>query len=149
VSLGAQEREAIRAESGLVEQFAAHLERLGHETRSVVIRIDREVIRADLFDQTERVLYEAKAVPDRQKIRMAIGQLMDYGRFVIPKPQYRVLLPSQPSPDLCRLLAVAGIGATWRESRDEWRDVDPSSLVSLGAPSSPESSSFAHEPTSR
>jgi len=31
-----------------------------------------------LFDNTDRVLYEAKAAPERQKIRMAIGQLLDY-----------------------------------------------------------------------
>jgi hypothetical protein len=133
VSQDAKEREALRAESGLVERFKAYLEQLGHATSSVVIQIDRENIRADLFDRTERILYEAKATPDRSKIRMAIGQLLDYGRFIAPKPQCRVLLPSQPNPDLCQLLALAGIGATWSE-RDGWRDVDPSALASLGAP---------------
>lgn len=134
VSQEAKEREALRTESGLVQRFAVYLEQLGHETSGVVIQVDREVIRADLFDQTGRVLYEAKATPDRFKIRMAIGQLLDYGRFITPKPQLRVLLPSQPNADLCQLLALAGVGATWSE-RDGWRDLDPSTRASLGASS--------------
>lgn len=44
----------------------------------------------------------------------------------------RVLLPSEPNPDLCQLLASAGIGATW-PGPDGWRSVDASAPTSHGA----------------
>jgi hypothetical protein len=125
----AMEREALRFESGLVWRFASYLGHMGHETSSIVIHVDHEVIRADLFDNTDRVLYEAKAAPERQKIRMAIGQLLDYARFIVPEPRLRVLVPAEPNHDLCRLLAVARIGATWPEN-EGWRHFDPAALDS-------------------
>ena len=126
----AKEREALRIESALVQQFTGYLEQMGHQTSGVKVRIDEEeVIRADLFDITTRVLYEAKASPDRQKIRMAIGQLLDYKRLLEPQPQLRVLVPGPPKPDLCRLLAGVGIGATWPE-HDGWCDMEPDALGS-------------------
>jgi hypothetical protein len=127
VSQNAMEREALRFESRLVRRFASYLGHMGHETSSVVIHLDHEVIRADLFDSTDRVLYEAKAAPERQKIRMAIGQLLDYARFIVPEPRLRVLVPTEPNHDLRRLLAVARIGATWPE-REGWRHFDPDAL---------------------
>ena len=51
---------------------------------------------------------EAKGSVGRAAIRMAIGQLIDYSRFV-EKPQCSVLLPEKPSEDLLELLAAAGI----------------------------------------
>jgi hypothetical protein len=128
-SLDAQEREALRVESALVKQFAGHLEQMGREISSVAVRVDQELIRADLLDRTEGVLYEAKASADRQKIRMAIGQLLDYRRFVNPHPRLRVPVPVRPSPDLCALLAGAGIGATWPDN-DGWCDMEPDALGS-------------------
>jgi hypothetical protein len=45
---------------------------------------------------------------------MAIGQLMDYRRFVQPSARLAVLLPSKPRDDLSDLLA--GIqGVVWRD----------------------------------
>ncbi len=129
ISQNAMEREALRAESALVRRFASYLEQIGHETSGVVVQVEQEVIRADLFDRSELILYEAKASADRQKIRMAIGQLLDYRRFIVPEPQLRVLVPAQPNPDLCRLLAVAGVGAAWPEG-DGWCDRDHATLAS-------------------
>ena len=61
---------------------------------------------------------------------MAIGQLLDYRRFVTPQPQLRVLVPEPPSHDLRRLLAAVGIGAVWPE-REGWQDVEPDLLESV------------------
>jgi hypothetical protein len=95
----------------------------------MVIQVGKEVIRADLFDATEHILYEAKASPDRQKLRMAIGQLLDYERFVRPQPRLRVLLPGQPSPDLQELLVLTGIGFAWPD-QGGWRCSDPAAPIS-------------------
>ena len=95
-----------------------------HGSRRIDITVDQEVIRVDLFDRTTGVLYEAKASPDRQKIRMAIGQLLDYQRFVTPQPQLRVLVPELPKQDLRRLLAAVGIGVVWPD-REGWQEVGP------------------------
>jgi hypothetical protein len=129
-SQDATEREAYRIESALVQQFARYLRQKGHEPSRVDITVDQEVIRADLYDRTTDVLYEAKASPDRRKLRMAIGQLLDYRRFVTPQPQLRVLVPEPPNQDLCRLLAAVGIGAAWPE-REGWQEVEPDRLGSV------------------
>jgi hypothetical protein len=125
----AEVKQALRLESELVQQFAQHLEEKGHAPSGVAVAVGTEVIRADLLDHTDGVLYEAKASPDRERIRAAIGQLYDYRRFIVPAPKLRVLLPTRPNRDLCVLLAMAGIGATWRDGA-EWKDADPAALTS-------------------
>ncbi|HTY30040.1 hypothetical protein [Mycobacterium sp.] len=37
---------------------------------------------SDLADVTENILYEAKGSVDRVSVRLALGQVLDYGRFV-------------------------------------------------------------------
>ena len=65
----------------------------------------------DLYDATTGTLIEAKGSAERNSIRMAIGQLADYKRFVDGgKPRHvAVLLPTQPRPDLQDLLKRQGI----------------------------------------
>jgi hypothetical protein len=49
----------------------------------------------------------------REAIRMAIGQLADYGRFVSGDPRAAVLVPEEPRGDLLALLKGQGIAAIW------------------------------------
>jgi hypothetical protein len=65
----------------------------------------------DLYNRTTGELVEAKATATRADVRMAIGQLADYARFVEPDPRRVVLLPEEPSGDLLDLLAAEGISA--------------------------------------
>ena len=69
-------------------------------------RIARHLIRpegeakpmfSDLYDATRNNLLEAKGTVTREAIRMAIGQLADYRRFVDPRPSCGVLLPERRS----------------------------------------------------
>ena len=69
-------------------------------------------------------LVEAKGTVERNAIRLAIGQLADYKRFVddgAPK-HLAVLVPSEPREDLRKLLAGEGIeviypeGSTFKDS---------------------------------
>jgi hypothetical protein len=64
----------------------------------------------DLYNKTTNELVEAKGTCSRQDIRMAIGQLADYRRFVRSPPRCVILLPQAPAPDLIDLLEQEGIG---------------------------------------
>jgi hypothetical protein len=68
------------------------------------------ILYADLFNMATRELVEAKADCDRESIRMAIGQLADYRRFIEGEVICKVLLPAKPLGDLVDLLAHEGIG---------------------------------------
>jgi hypothetical protein len=59
----------------------------------------------DLFNEITNELIEAKASCRRQDIRMAIGQMADYRRFLDPPPSCKVLLPEPPASDLLELLS--------------------------------------------
>jgi hypothetical protein len=70
---------------------------------------------SDIFHKRRRQLIEAKASTSRGDIRMAIGQLADYARFIEPPLDRAILLPAKPSQDLVELLNRQGISAIWRE----------------------------------
>jgi hypothetical protein len=57
------------------------------------------------------MLVEAKGTVERNAIRMAVGQLADYKRFLDDGKlnHLAVLLPSEPRQDLCDLLISQGI----------------------------------------
>jgi hypothetical protein len=114
-----EEYEAERREQTLVLAFRDHLEKQGHTVNrlKIVPRGEAKPLFCDLIDRTTNTLYEAKGTVERGAIRMAIGQLMDYSRFVEPQPRRFVLLPTEPRPDLLGLLGVAGVGVVWRDGR--------------------------------
>jgi hypothetical protein len=114
-----KECEAERREQALVLAYHEHLLKLGHEVSRLKIVPPGEAkpLFADLHDRSTNTLLEAKGTVERGAIRMAIGQLLDYSRFVEPSPRLAVLLPSQPRSDLCELLHSAGIGIVWREKK--------------------------------
>lgn len=112
---------AERREQKLVRDFVASLESAGHEICRLQLRPPREPapIFCDLYDKTTNTLYEAKGTVARNAIRMAIGQLADYVRFVQPSPQKALLVPQKPRGDLCDLLAGENVTIVWR-SNDQW-----------------------------
>jgi 5-methylcytosine-specific restriction protein A len=118
---------AIRREAQLVARYKAHLERQGHIVKGRRIRPAGEYqwLRADLIDITARELYEAKGVTTRDSIRLAIGQLYDYSRFV-PVDGLAVLVPTRPSDDLVALLLSRNISCVYEAVPGSFRRVDPS-----------------------
>jgi hypothetical protein len=70
---------------------------------------------SDIFNKALGQLIEAKANATRGDVRMAIGQLADYGRFIKLAPDRAILLPAKPSQDVIDLLNRQGISAIWRE----------------------------------
>ncbi len=117
VSPRRQPYEAERREQKLVLAFRDHLLAKGHEVSRIKIVPPGEAkpLFTDLIDRTSGTLYEAKGTVERGAIRMAIGQLLDYSRFVQPPPRLAVLLPSQPRADLFELLGSVSVDVVWRE----------------------------------
>jgi hypothetical protein len=93
-----EEREAERREQKLVKAFEAHLKKRGHTVCRLKIVPPGEAnpIFCDLRDITTNSLVEAKGSVTRNAIRMAVGQLADYRRFLEQEPHAAVLLPEQP-----------------------------------------------------
>jgi hypothetical protein len=110
--------EVDRREQRLVLAYQRFLEELGSSVGRFELKPEGEgkPIYCDLYDKTRAVLVEAKGKATRNDIRMAIGQLADYGRFMNPQCRRAILLPTRPRPDLERLLRSEGIDAVLRPS---------------------------------
>jgi 5-methylcytosine-specific restriction protein A len=110
---------ARRREADLTDRFRAHLESHGNEVKRFELGIEglTSELLTDLFDVTNKVLYEAKGRTDRNSIRLAIGQLFDYRRHAVPKPEsVAILLPEAPNEDLRDLIASVGISLVYEEN---------------------------------
>lgn len=105
--------EAQRREAGLVARFKAWLVSEGAVVSAHHYPGTGQLLRNDLFDETEQRLWEAKGSPSRSNVRMAIGQLADYRRFEQPSVQLGVLLPRRPTDDLVDLIHSAGAVLAW------------------------------------
>jgi hypothetical protein len=113
-----EETEIFRREAGLVDRFRAYLEADGHKVKRCQIPIPglTAVLLSDLFDVSDNILYEAKGKADRNSIRLAIGQLLDYQRHIDPKPsKMAILLPEAPQDDLRQLIKSVGIELVYQE----------------------------------
>ncbi|WP_232544255.1 hypothetical protein [Streptomyces buecherae] len=111
-----------RREAELSEVFEAQLTARGHAVGRFQIRLKGKTstLLTDLYDATDHVLYEVKGSTRRESVRMALGQLLDYGRYVrtdaepdVP-PALVVLLPGPPDADLVELLADHGVSLVYR-----------------------------------
>jgi hypothetical protein len=111
--------EISRREQSLVIAYSAYLATKGCEIVRHQIRPDGESkpLFSDLYDKTRNNLVEAKGPVARESIRMAIGQLADYSRFIQPKPNMAVLLPIRPRKDLEELLLSQRIHAVWQKNQ--------------------------------
>jgi hypothetical protein len=108
---------AARREQTLVLEYCAMLTAAGSDVTRFRIRPRgeaRELV-SDIYDKTRNNLIEAKGTGSRGEVRMAIGQLFDYRRFVDPTPACAVLLPLRPRDDIEELLRSADIAAVWKD----------------------------------
>lgn len=83
-----------------MRRYRRHLLELGHTSRLKVIPPGEGApIYSDLWDESTDELVEAKSSVTRDQIRKAVGQLLDYGRFVHPRT-LTILVPRRPRADL-------------------------------------------------
>ncbi|MFW6639927.1 restriction endonuclease [Nocardiopsis algeriensis] len=107
---------AKREESTLVSNFSEYLQSKGLDVERLQITPDgeRSPLFTDLYVRKINLLAEAKGSTTRENIRMAIGQLADYKRFV-SNAVCAILTPSKPRPDLMDLVHAQGYTAIWPE----------------------------------
>ncbi|MEU0845496.1 restriction endonuclease [Streptomyces sp. NPDC005962] len=115
VSSKSKGHEAERREAPLVTKYRDYLAMQGHTVKRKKIIPAGEVraLYTDLYDVTDDALIEAKGSVTREAVRMAIGQLYDYRRYIEPRPSLAVLLPSRPRQDLIDLCNVSGASVIW------------------------------------
>jgi hypothetical protein len=110
--------EAERREGKLVQQFSDYLRAKGYQVSRHRILPEGETrpLLTDLYVPQLNLLVEAKGSVTRENVRMAIGQLADYNRFV--RAQYQaILVPSKPRDDLRQLISSLKFAFIWPEGR--------------------------------
>ena len=107
--------EMERREARLVLLYRDHLVRLGHTVQRLKIVPPGEAapLYTDLWDETTKNLIEAKGSVTREQLRSAVGQLLDYDRFVHAE-QRTVLLPQLPRRDLSAYLSSVGMTCVYQ-----------------------------------
>ncbi|WP_371787430.1 restriction endonuclease [Streptomyces albidoflavus] len=107
--------EAERVEAKLVRNFVEHLRLQGHTVMRQRISVpgQSKPLITDACDLTTNRLYEAKGSVSREAIRMAIGQLFDYRRFLKERPALSLLVPSAPAQELIDLCTGVQIDVVW------------------------------------
>lgn len=124
--------EAERREQKLLLALKAHLERKAHDVcrLKIVPRGEAKPLFSDLFDRTTNALIEAKGSVERGAVRMAVGQLADYSRFVNGgKARRAVLLPERPREDLLALLDSQDVVTIWPGDKIGFVDTAGGELV--------------------
>lgn len=100
----------IQREALLVERFQQHLESHGREVmRYRIVPQGSAALYSDLADVTDNIMYEAKGSAERMSVRLALGQVLDYGRYV-EGSRLAILLPEEPAADLVELLEAHDVG---------------------------------------
>ncbi|MBM9838704.1 hypothetical protein JO861_19340 [Rhodococcus hoagii] len=117
---------AERRESELQDRYVRFLEDQGHLVCRQKILLPGEAypLLTDMFDSTTGELVEVKADSGRATIRLALGQILDYARFV-PHDSKAVLVPHEPATDLVELLLRCGVAVVWEGVPGAFRRTDP------------------------
>ena len=107
---------ADRKESKLVLQFVTFVaeRQLTVNRNRIVVGIGQGPFLTDAYVNELNLLIEAKGSINREPFRMAIGQLLDYRRFMFPRPQCAILLPARPNDDLLALAKTEGFYVIWK-----------------------------------
>src|SRR3712207_1548207 len=110
--------EAERREARLVRDFRDHLAKLGHTAsrHRVLPRGEASPLYTDLYVAGLDLLVEAKGTVERNAVRLAVGQLLDYRRYVKAR-RWAVLLPSEPRPDLVEFVVSLGLELFWQDGK--------------------------------
>ncbi|MFD6990880.1 restriction endonuclease [Streptomyces sp. NPDC059943] len=120
--------EADRKEARLVKAFADYLTSNGHQSgrQRILPPGESRPLFTDLHAKGLSLLVEAKGSVTRENIRMAIGQLADYSRFVDHTIR-AILLPSMPREDLLSLAKTQDCAVIWPEGKG-FVSTDPNAL---------------------
>lgn len=119
--------EAERREASLVGRYREWLH--GHGGKLVRHKImlpdSVQPLYTDTFDEATGELIEAKGSAARHYVRLALGQLLDYARFV-EHQSLAILVPSEPAADLFDLLARHSVSCVYETGRGQFSRRDAS-----------------------
>lgn len=104
--------EAEKREAKLIRSYRAYCARKGIvDLQRLMIQPEGEAqaLYTDLYSPSQSLAIEAKGSVAREAIRMAIGQLLDYCRFIPTPHRLAILVPEAPRTDLIGLLHGLGI----------------------------------------
>ncbi|WP_182543064.1 restriction endonuclease [Halosaccharopolyspora lacisalsi] len=121
-----------RREAELVQRYSQSLVDQGHEAGrlQIVPPGESRPLYSDVWDKTTNELVEAKSSVTRDQLRTAVGQLLDYGRF-IEAERWTVLVPLRPRADMLDYLHRYGIGVVYPNGNN-WSRLEPESPDPLG-----------------
>lgn len=121
---------AERREAALQQRYRAFLEAAGHSVcrKRIVVSGEANHLYTDLFNVTTGELIEAKSDSGRTAIRLALGQILDYARHVLPTSA-AVLVPDKPAADLTELLLRNRIAVVWEDEPNSFQRRDPEARV--------------------
>ena len=122
-----EERVGERKESKLLTDYKNYREKNNiASVTSKKIKLKGEanktILKVDGWVEEEKLLIEAKSSCTRNSIRLAIGQLLDYKRFVNPD-RMAILLPDKPKEDLCNLIQSLDIKLIYKD-QDTFHTLD-------------------------
>lgn len=113
VSIELSPAERHRREAALQDRYQHHLIDLGHNVMTYRIpTASGAVLATDLFDVTADELIEVKSSIDRETLRLALGQILDYERFIRPKLR-TLLVPERPAQEMVDLFSTLAIRVAW------------------------------------
>lgn len=116
-------QKVVRAKKVEAELVSRYREWLGDQQRKLRI-VKYKTLRCDAYEEERGNLIEAKCSAEREYIRMAVGQLLEYaylGRESLGKPNMAILLPMKPEPKLVEWLSDLDISVIWKE-KDKFFD---------------------------
>ncbi|MCX4470690.1 hypothetical protein OOK41_10290 [Micromonospora sp. NBC_01655] len=117
---------AERREADLVDRYVGAVTAEGGTTTRKEIKLPDlgRALYTDLFDGGRAELVEAKSSAARHHVRLALGQLLDYARYVEHKSR-AVLLPSYPGSDLVALLHSVNVACIYEQEGGGFIRLDP------------------------
>ena len=117
VSPTVNEIKGERREADLVNRYASWLRADGHQVIRKQINLPGAVgvLYTDLFDVTSGELVEAKGSASRYHVRLGLGQVLDYSRYLHPDHQ-AVLLPVRPNDELVGLLTDNNVACVYPDA---------------------------------
>jgi hypothetical protein len=109
---------ALRTEAALVGRYVTWVERQFnvHAERQAIPTAAGHLMYTDVFVRETRELIEAKASSSREHVRTALGQVLDYARYV-PHSTLAILTPTRPAGEMIQLLVGHGVGSIWESDR--------------------------------
>lgn len=115
VATEVQEQHRSRAEMELQKRYADYLSARGHKVmRQKITTAAGELLLTDLYDISTGTLIEVKSSTDRPTLRMALGQILDYARYV-EHEALTILVPEAPLEEMIEMLKEHGVGISWPE----------------------------------